>query len=273
MTHLHHELVAGAAATAWALMTHGIYGSGANWRRVARAVVERRPGWGVALVDLRLHGRSGAGAPPHTVAACARDLAELAGELTAAGRPVRVALGHSFGGKVVLAARRELVLEQYWMLDASPGPRPGAWDAPGNTVRAAWQTLVDLDRTWARRDDFVAAAVAAGQPAPLMTWLAMNLEPAAGGLRLRLDLDGVRALLLDYYAADLWPVLTDPAAPGQVHVVVAERSTAIDAGERARLDGLDPARVRSHRVAADHWLHLDAPDAVIGLIAGGLPPP
>jgi len=33
---LHHDFVAGEAPRAWLLMTHGIYGSGANWRSIAR---------------------------------------------------------------------------------------------------------------------------------------------------------------------------------------------------------------------------------------------
>ena len=41
------------------LITHGIYGSGANWRAIARKVTEQRRDWGVVLVDLRGHGREG----------------------------------------------------------------------------------------------------------------------------------------------------------------------------------------------------------------------
>ena len=88
------------------------------------------------LVDLRLHGRSEAGTPPHTIAACADDLAALLAEQAAAGRPVRAAVGHSFGGKVVVALRgRGADLAQTWMLDSSPSARPGAWESPDNEVR------------------------------------------------------------------------------------------------------------------------------------------
>jgi pimeloyl-ACP methyl ester carboxylesterase len=70
---LYHERIAqsDAAPDRWLVLTHGIYGAGSNWRSIARKVNERRPEWGVVLVDLRQHGRSEPGPPPHTIAACA----------------------------------------------------------------------------------------------------------------------------------------------------------------------------------------------------------
>lgn len=256
---LHHERVGdGAALVAF---THGIFGSGANWRSIARAVVARRPGWGAVLVDLRLHGRSEAGAPPHTVAACAADLAALFATL-----PVRVAVGHSFGGKVVLATGG---LAARVVLDASPAARPDAWDAPGNSVRAAWESMAALDRTWARREDYVAALVARGHEPGLASWLAMNLAPADGGLRLRLDLAAVRALLADYYATDLWARIEDPAA-GPLHVVVARRGATVSDDDLARLRRA-PGHVTTTVVDGGHWLNVDAPAAVVDAVVAALP--
>lgn len=273
---LHTERLDGAApAAATVLFTHGIFGAGGNWRSIARAVLARSPGYGGLLVDLRLHGKSEAGAPPHTLAACAEDVAALCRQEAAAGRPVRVVAGHSFGGKVLLAARGAgLDVAQTWMLDSSPSARPGAWDAPDNDVRDVWDSLTALDRTWAKRDDFVAAMAGRGHGPTLAGWLAMNLVPADGGLRLRLDLPAVRDLVLDYLATDLWPALTDPALAGDVHVVVARRSDTISEDDRARLAALPAsARVHAHALDTGHWLHLEAPAAVIDLLASRLPPP
>jgi esterase len=269
---LHHERVAGAEARRWWLMTHGIYGSGGNWRSIARQVVTRQPMWGAVLVDLRQHGRSEPGTPPHTVAACADDLAALCEQLAAAGTPIEVAGGHSFGGKVVLGLRRCRALTQAWVLDSTPSARPGEWDAPGNSVRAVWEALHRHDRVWPRRDDFVGALVGDGLTPPLAQWLAMNLAPAdGGGLRLRLDLAAIRAMLLDYYAVDLWPAVEDPALAGEVRAVVALRSTALMPDDRARLAAPPAgARVQVHEIDAGHWLHLDAPAAVVDVIATGL---
>ena len=273
-TRLHHERLEGPTpATATLLLTHGIFGAGGNWRSVARAVIGRRPEWSALLVDLRQHGRSDAGEPPHTVAACAADLAALIEADN--GPPVRAALGHSFGGKVVMALRGGGAdLAQTWILDSTPSARPGAWDAEGNDVRDVWNHLVALDRVWARRDDFTAALRERGLSSPLAVWLAMSLTPTDGDLRLRFDLPAIRTLLLDYYATDLWPALTDPALAGDVQVVVAARSRALDEADRARLTALPPAaRVHTHVLDTGHWLHLEATAALVDLIATHLPAP
>src|SRR5690242_11787845 len=114
--HLYHERIArpDPMPEHWLLLTHGIYGEGANWRGIARALHERRRDWGVVLVDLRQHGRSERGDPPHTVAACADDVAALVAELG----DIAALAGHSFGGKVVLATRPLVAVQQTWLLDA-----------------------------------------------------------------------------------------------------------------------------------------------------------
>ncbi|MGN6106957.1 MAG: alpha/beta fold hydrolase, partial [Kofleriaceae bacterium] len=173
---LHHERIAHSDAppARWLLLTHGIYGAGSNWRAIARKLTERRPDWGVVLVDLRQHGRSEAGEPPHTIAACADDLRALIEELAAAGTPIEAIAGHSFGGKVVLATRAVVRVRQTWVLDASPSPWPDAMREPANSVVRVLELMERLPRTWARREDFVAAVEADGHDSGLAHWLAMN---------------------------------------------------------------------------------------------------
>ena len=287
---LHRELVTAAAATParWLVMTHGIYGSGGNWRSVARKIVERRREWGAVLVDLRGHGRSEPGEPPHTIAACAADLRACVDELRRDGVAVGAIAGHSFGGKVVLAVRAAEPdasrLAQTWVLDSTPSARPGMWDRPDNDVRAVWEAMRALPRAWARREDFVAAIVARGHGASLAQWLAMNLEPdggrsgeggTGGGLRLALDLDAVKQMLDDYYAIDLWPAVERAALPGEVRALIAERSDTVSADDRARFARLAAApasRVHADVIAgAGHWLHIDAPAAVVERFVDALP--
>ncbi len=88
----HFTVVAGAGASPekWMLVLHGILGSGANWRSFAKSVVVARPAWGIALVDLRMHGQSQGAPPPHTVASAAADLMGLEDRM---GGPVRGVLG------------------------------------------------------------------------------------------------------------------------------------------------------------------------------------
>ncbi len=265
---LHHELLGDPAAPCL-LLTHGIYGSGANWRGIARKVVDQRPDWSVALVDLRNHGRSGSGEPPHTLAACADDIVALV-----SSRPRIIALaGHSFGGKVVLAARARVYpsIVQTWMFDSSPSPRPHAEADPANSVTRVLELMERLPRFWSSRDEFIAALVSAGEAKPLAQWLGMNIVPSeGGGFGLRLDLAAIREMLRDYYAQDLWPVALDPSLPGTLEVVIAERSDTLSAADRTRLAAAPP-HVHVHRIDAGHWLHIEAAANVVELLVSRLP--
>ncbi len=253
-------------------MTHGIYGSGGNWRGIARKLTERRPEWGVILVDLRQHGRSEPGTPPHTVAACAHDLQALLIELrspqssSGSGGAIAALAGHSFGGKVALATRALIPMEQTWMLDASPSIRLAYMTDPGNSVIRVLELMERLPRTWARREDFVAAVVADGHDQGLAQWLAMNVVPdPSGGMILRVDTAALREMITDYASLDLWPTLLDPAH-GRVEIVVAERASVFTPADRERLAHV-PAHVHAHAIDAGHWLHIDAPGAVVDLLA------
>jgi pimeloyl-ACP methyl ester carboxylesterase len=265
---LHRELLGDPSAQCL-LLTHGIYGSGANWRAIARKVVEQRPDWSIALVDLRNHGRSGSGEPPHTLAACADDIAALVATMPA----IAALAGHSFGGKVVLAARARVPasIAQTWMFDSSPSARPGAEADPASSVTRVLDRMEQLPRSWASRDEFIAALVAAGEAKPLAQWLGMNVVPSeGGGYALRLDLAAIREMLRDYYAEDLWSVALDPSLPGTLEVVIAEKSDTLDAAARTRLAAA-PAHVHVHRIAAGHWLHIEAPANVVELLVSRLP--
>jgi esterase len=267
---LHHELI-GDKAERWLLMTHGIYGSGGNWRSIARKLQQQRPEWGVVLVDLRQHGRSEPGDPPHTIAACAEDLRAKFDELPG----IEAIAGHSFGGKVVLQTRALAppTLRQTWMLDASPSARPGAEQDPDNSVTRVLNLMERLPKQWDKRDEFIAAVTAAGESLPLAQWLAMNVvADDSGQLSLRLDLGAVREMLHDYYAQDLWDVACDPALPGELHVVIAERSSTLSEPDRARLAAAPP-HVHAHRIDAGHWLHIEAAANVVELLTSGLPTP
>lgn len=264
---LHHERIArsDSAPARWLALTHGFFGAGSNWRSIARKLTERRPEWGVVLVDLRQHGRSEPGEPPHTIAACADDLRALVAELG----DVRAIAGHSFGGKVVLATRGFVDVSQTWVLDASPSRRREPAGGPPGTVERVLALMERSPRVWARRDDFVAAVVGDGHDVGLARWLAMNLSPdATGALALRFDFAALRAMLADYFATDLWDTLEAPG--GAVEVVVAEQSRTVSAADRGRLAAAPP-HVHVHHVTAGHWLHIDAPSAVVDLFASDLP--
>ena len=270
--HLYSEPIqAGAQPPArWLAIAHGIFGSGSNWRSVARKLVEKRPDWGVALLDLRQHGRSEGGDPPHDLASCAADVHIKTLELARQKMPVEAIAGHSFGGKVALALRSAAPrgLRQTWILDASPSARPGALADPRNSVGRVLALLERLPKQWKRREDFTNAVIADGHDATLAGWLALNLTRDT--FKLQLDLGAIRQMLEDYYARDLWRAVEMGTLPGDLEAVIATRSNAVSEADGARLAAAG-SHVHVHRVEGGHWLNVDAPAAMVDLFARRLP--
>jgi pimeloyl-ACP methyl ester carboxylesterase len=124
--------------------------------------------------------------------------------------------------------------------------------------------LERLPKLYAKREEFIERVHAEGHSRAIADWLAMNLERTPLGLELRIDLDGIRALLDSYFTSDLWPGLEGSAA--HVDVVIGGRSRVWDEAHLARIQQLaieKPDRVRAHVLAeAGHWVHADDPAGV-----------
>jgi len=249
------------------LFLHGILGTRANWRRIARRFVEARPDWGAILIDLREHGDSLGFPPPHTLQTAAADLIELERSLS---RPVGGALGHSFGGKVVLEWLRTRGGRQteVWTIDSSPSP--SAADRDTTATAAVIRTLEALPREWVSRDAFVAALVEAGQPEPIAQWLAMNLRRTDDGDRtFGPDLGVIRDLVEDYAGTDSWDVVETLPDACTLDMVIGGRSEVFSAADRARAEQVAKrnSRVSVHVIErAGHWVHVDAADALLALL-------
>ena len=260
---LAHALVTAAPAPRrWMLFLHGILGTGANWRAFAKQIVAAEPGWGAVLVDLRLHGESQLGfAGPHTVGAAARDVAELALEVEQQhGGQVRGVLAHSFGGKVALdlARQREGDLDQLFVIDSTPSARP---DHRGSeSTQHIVDLLTELPIEFESRAAFTAWMEARGVSRPTAMWLAMNVRAIPNTTRFvfRIDLVGIRALLADYFATDLWGILERPRDAMSAHLVVGGKSGVVDEADRAHAKRC-PRTTLDVIAAADHWVHVDAP--------------
>jgi pimeloyl-ACP methyl ester carboxylesterase len=280
---LHHALVTAEGApppARWLVVLHGILGSGANWRSFARRVVAARPAWGVVLCDLRAHGLSQGARPPHTLVAAAGDLVRLEAALAAEGRRVAGVMGHSFGGKVALAyaAARAAAgappLDALLVLDSSPGirgaePTEADPEAPTHVL----DFLEALPDPLPSRERFFELAAAAGLGRGVAEWLAMNVRREGDVLRLRLDLAAIRALVADYFAEDIFPVLASTSAARRVDVVLGGRSKTVSRADRARLDALagGARHLEVHELPhAGHWVHVDDPDGLFAVVKHAL---
>jgi len=282
---LAHSLVTAPSATEpaakptrWMLFLHGILGSGANWRTFAKQIVAASPEWGAVLVDLRLHGESQEGiSPPHTLAAAARDVQELIAHLEAAngggGAGVRAVLGHSFGGKVALelARQRDGDLDELFVIDSTPSARP---DRHGSeSTQHIVDLLTHLPTEFPDRAAFTAWIEERGVSRPTAMWLAMNVRPVPNSTRFvfRVDIPSIRALLDDYFRVDLWGLLEHPpaGAPMRAHLIVGGRSGVVDEADRAHVQRC-PRTTLDVIEHADHWVHVDAPDALRAIVLGYL---
>ncbi len=265
---LEHQIVVAADTEAerWLYVLHGIFGSGRNWGTLARQFVEDRPGWGVVLVDLRLHGGSTNFPPPHTVAACAADLARLE---DTTGRPASAILGHSFGGKVALvrAADGPEMLRQVWVVDSPLDIRE-----PSGSAWEVLQAVRSLPDHFESRTALVDAMEERGFSRGLGQWMAMNLSRSEAGLVWRIDWDGVEEMLRDYHTTDVWPIVESAPAGVDLHVVRATQSSAIDPPALERLGRVAQrtGQVHVHEVEGSHWINVDNPEGVRNLLEEGI---
>ena len=251
----------------WILVLHGIYGAGRNWASVARRFVQARPEWGAVLVDLREHGASVGFPPPHTVDACAADLASL---VRSEAIDARAILGHSFGGKVAMVYARDapVPLEAVWVVDSTPDARPPAG--------SAWTMLRVLrlhPGPFPDRAGGIAAVEAEGFPNPVAQWMSTNLLHTEDGYRWRLDPDVMESLMRSFFDTDAWDVVDAPPSGAHVHLIRAEESGILTAEACARIEGAarTTGRTHLHRVAGGHWVNADNPDALHDLLVRETP--
>jgi len=270
---LAYSQVGDVEAPRTAMILHGILGCGRNWRSMARRLVAANPDWSVVLLDLRGHGASFTdrpdAAPPHTLAACARDVMTTIAGL---GRPVDAIIGHSFGGKVALTYARDYGRGQgvgvVWVLDTPPGRSTG----PAGEVGLVLRTLAAMPEPLERREQLTEAFETAGI-AHLAGWMSTNLRRLPeGGFGFRFSLEIVRDLLDDYQRRSAWRYLRERRDGLVVHLLRATAGDRWLADERQLLE-----EARSwpdtvvHDFDAGHWVHVDDPDGLLLLLSESLP--
>lgn len=259
LPHLAFTEVAGDRPRHTAFLLHGILGSGRNWRSFAARLAERHPDWRFVLPDLRNHGDSPPLPPPHTLAACAEDLARLADDV---GAP-EVVVGHSFGGKVALACaagRLGRGLRRVAVLDITPGPL----ERLPPDIADVLEAVRDTPSPAPSRDAIRASLQRHGLDPGLVAWLLTSTRRDDGGWRWKYDIAGIDAMLADYGRLDCWPLLDDPPVP--VLFVRAGRSDRWSPAELERF-AARPHIALETLPDAGHWLHVDDPDGLLELLS------
>lgn len=268
-----YRVVESARAHKLAFVLHGALGSGQNFNRFTQRLARERGEYRYVLVDLRHHGESRGAPPPNTLRACAEDLAALAVEIGAAPE---VVMGHSFGGKVAIEyarlageasdPRAREALAQVWVLDAVPGPRSGEGASEIERVISAVRSVPMPAQS--RRSVVEHLTERAGLSSGLAEWMTTNLRRRGDSYEWTFDLDAIEELVADYSRVDLWDFLAQPRQRPEFQLVVAERSDRWPPELRERARTLSPsARVIYHELEnAGHWVHVDNPEGLLGLL-------
>ena len=236
-----------------ALVLHGLFGSGTNWRTIARRLGQRLE---CHLVDQRNHGRS----------AHARGMSypELAADLLAcldAGRIDRTGIiGHSMGGKAGMTLALSAPERVRWLVVADIAPVPSPSDH--RPVLDALMAL-PLD-TLSTRADADATLAASIPEIELRRFLLQNLVFEGAGPRWRIDLAAITEALPDLTG---FPS-TGPRTvyKGPTLFLRGERSDYLTERHETRIHALFPAARIVTIAGAGHWLHAEQPAAVVAQI-------
>ena len=127
-----------------------------------------------------------------------------------------------------------------------------------------------LPSEYDQRDQLVTQLHRAGVPRPTATWMAMNLLRENDRFVWHVCLDTIEALLIDYFASDLWLATQEAAQRGvKIRFVKALQSDVIgnDLSRRILELGHSTGRVHLHALPGGHMLNVDNPDAIVDLLS------
>jgi len=238
------------------VIAHGLFGSARNFNALAKRFAARRP---VVAVDMRNHGDSpwdddvSYGAMAGDLEAVIRD--EAGGKA--------VVLGHSMGGKAVMAlalSTPELV-SGIVVADIAPV-------GYGHTHLGFIQAMrgLDLDAV-SRRADADAALADAIPDGPTRPFILQNLVIREGTARWRLNLAALEAGIDTLIG---WPgaaAFAHASYAGPALFVHGGAASYVKVGHRPGIEALFPQADFHEVPGTGHWLHAEAPDAFFDAVA------
>ena len=257
-TMLHATKVGSQAST---VFLHGLLGNGKNLKTMAMKF-----GGGLS-VDLRGHGRSPSGSPPHTFENCAKDVLATFGP----GNPTAI-VGHSFGGRVALDcavmlsdSRAETTT---WLLDTVPGEA----DSSVSAVIDALQSI-NPENYENRQQLSEALHKEHHLDIGLAQWLTSSVTSTSDGLEWGFDLSVINALMPEFKSQDFVGKIEHLILSGNqnntVHLVRGGKNAAWTGDVVSKLQGLSTrsnGRFILHELPnAGHWVHVDDLPGLVNL--------
>ena len=227
------------------LIVHGLFGSGRNWRAIARRMARLRR---VTTVDMRNHGASPR-ADSQSYSDMAADLGEVIGAL---GGQADV-LGHSMGGKAAMVAAlcRPEQVRRLLVADIAPV----AYDhSQSHLIKA----MRGLDQAHISSRNEADAALSGEIDSPqLRAFLLQSLDLEAHQWRLNLEV----------LERDMDLITGFPEIGGQFDgptlFLSGKNSDYVRPEHRARIKALFPKARFAKIPGAGHWLHAERPRAFI----------
>ncbi len=237
------------------LIVHGLFGSGRNWRAIAKRLsVDRQ----VIAVDMRNHGGSFWDAH-HSYHDMADDLAHTLGQITG---PVDI-LAHSMGGKaaMVLALRNPPNLHRMIIVDIAPVTYTHSHIDNINILRS-----LDIEHLTRRSEADKLLSNQIHDPAT-RAFLLQSLELSENRNRWALNLDAL-AENMGYLIG--FPDVSG-VYPNDVIFIKGSLSEYISPAYQSKIKRLFPHSCVHEIPDAGHWVHAEAPrlfiDAVIAFLA------
>ena len=242
------------------LLLHGFLGSGRNLSSFARRWSLADPSLSILLPDLPGHGTSPGVGDETTLATIAR---AALGAARAAGFDGPVDwVGHSFGGRISLAAALEIpeAVRSITLLDIGPAPIPAGTSESALVLE---KLLRAPDRS-PDRETMRRFLLDQGLSQHLTEWLLMNLVHDDKGYSWRIDREALRRMHERLNRVDLWEAVERKIVP--VRCVRGGRSRYLGDDDARRLEeaGCPVATLEG----AGPFVHVDAPDGLLALVTG-----
>ena len=234
------------------ILLHGLYGSGNNWRSVARRF---KDDYTVYTPDLRCHGQ----APHHPDMRYTTLAADVIDLLDQENIEQANLVGHSMGGKVAMAVALLASTRVSHLMVVDIAPTAYEHSQEHGALISAMRAL-DLSRIDSRDDADQALSESIPNP-QIRQFLLTNLVRQQDQWSWRLPLD---------ILADQLPALQDwPAAlnerhwDGPAHFVYGGQSNYVVPTHRATISQLFPAATFHCIEGVGHWVHAEKPDAFV----------
>lgn len=239
------------------LILHGLFGSAANWRTVAKALGEH---YCVYAVDQRNHGRS-----PHADSLSYDDLAaDAVAFLDRHGIERAAVIGHSMGGKAAmrLALGEPDRVAALIVVDIVPSRRST------EGLRPVLDALLAVDpSSCATREDVERRLASRIADVRLRRFLLMNLTRAPNGtLRWRLNLRAIA----ESFTGLAGPIDSAGSYGGPTLFVRGGLSPYVSDRDRPDIERLFPRADVVTIEGAGHWVHAEAPNQFLEIVGGFL---